>query len=63
MSTGRAPTSHQVRLDSDQRYMASLIAQARGITQAEGEREYVRQMMEYKRQLASGEYSQQWPPH
>jgi hypothetical protein len=57
MSSGQRPSSQQsVRLSPDQREIASSIAQTRGISQQEAEREYARHLLQINRDRASGAY-------
>ncbi len=56
MSTGVRPSNHSVRLNADQREVAASIAAAKGISQAEAEQEYARQLLRFQQLKSAGQY-------
>jgi hypothetical protein len=54
MATGRASAPTKVTLNPEQRQVAASIAEVRGISQAEAEREYARQLIKINGEKASG---------
>lgn len=54
MSTGRAPTPTKVTLSPEEREVAASIAQSRGMTQQEAEREYARQKLRMIQEKQAG---------